>query len=203
MCTYTAPVVRGGEFRGVVTVDVLSETLLGDLVRLRLGSGYCTLISGQGTFIAHPDASLVMRKSIFTLADEQAIGELSAVGRDMVAGKTGARRIRDYVSGEPKWMVYAPVPSAGWSLAAVIPEHDVLAPIYARLFRSVGILLVGLAVILGIVLLVSQRVTEPIGRLAAATEAVGHGDLDADRPAYSATMKWGVWPDSSTPCSPN
>ena len=120
-----------------------------------------------------------MRKSIFALADEHAIGELATVGRDMVAGKTGAHRVRDYVSGQPKWMVYAPVPSTGWSLAAVIPEREVLAPIYARLYRSVGILLVGLTVILGIVLLVSQRVTEPIGRLAAAAAAVGHGDLDA------------------------
>lgn len=179
MCTYTAPVSRDGQFRGLVTVDILSETLLSDLVRLRLESGYCTLISGRGTFISHPDSSLVMHKSIFTLADEHGIDELATAGRDMLAGKTGATRIRDYVSGEPKWMVYAPVPSAGWSLAAVIPESDVLAPIYARLWRALGILIVGLAVILGIVLLVSHRVTEPIGRLAAATETVGHGNLDA------------------------
>lgn len=179
MCTYTAPVLRDGQFRGVVTVDILSETLLSDLVRLRLDRGYCTLISGRGAFISHPDSSLVMHKSIFSLADEQGIDELATAGRDMLAGKTGARRIRDYVSGEPKWMVYAPVPSAGWSLAAVIPESEVLAPVYVRLWRALGILVVGLAVILGIVLLVSHRVTEPIGRLAAATEVVGHGNLDA------------------------
>ncbi len=179
MCTYTAPVLRDGQFRGLVTLDILSETLLSDLVRLRLESGYCTLISGRGTFISHPDSSLVMHKSIFSLADEHGMDELATAGRDMLAGKTGARRIRDYVSDEPKWMVYAPVPSAGWSLAAVIPESEVLAPIYARIWRSLGILVVGLAVILGIVLLVSHRVTEPIGRLAAATEAVGHGNLDA------------------------
>lgn len=179
MCTYAAPVVRDGRFCGLVTVDVLSDTLLGDLVRARIGSSYCFLISGRGTFISHPESSLVMRESIFTLADEHGIGELAEAGRDMVAGKNGVRRIRDFATGRPKWMVYAPVPSAGWSLAALIPEREVLAPVYARLLRSLGILMVGLVAILGIVLLVSHRVTQPIGRLAAAATAVGQGNLDA------------------------
>lgn len=179
MCTYTAPVTRDGRFRGLVTVDLVSEDLLGDLARIRIGNGYCFLISRRGTFISHPEPSLVMRESIFTLADRHGVGELAEAGREMVAGKTGVRRIRDFATGQPKWMVYAPVPSAGWSLAAIIPEHEILAPVYARLLRSLGILGAGLVVILGIVLLVSHRLTRPIGRLAAAAAAVGQGNLDA------------------------
>jgi sigma-B regulation protein RsbU (phosphoserine phosphatase) len=185
MCTYAAPVTRNRQFRGVVTADILSEDLLQDLARVRIGSGYCLLVSKLGTFVSHPDASLVMRESIFTLARRHGLDELADAGREMIAGKTGVRRIRDYVTGQPKWMVYAPVKSAGWSLAAIIPEHEVLAPVYARLLRSLGILGAGLLAILGIVLLVSGRVTRPLGRLAAAAAELGQGDLNTRVPVVA------------------
>ena len=185
MTTYVAPMTRDGRFRGVVTVDLLSEDLLQELARIRIGSGYCALVSRKGTFISHPDPSLVMRESIFTLARRHGLDELADAGKEMVAGKTGVRRIRDFATGRPKWMVYAPVESAGWSLAAIIPEHEVLAPVYARLLRSLGILGAGLLVILGIVLLVSGRVTRPIGRLAAAAASLGQGDQTTRVPDVS------------------
>ncbi|MCX7425626.1 MAG: SpoIIE family protein phosphatase [Planctomycetia bacterium] len=178
MCTYTAPIVQHGELRGVVTVDVSSEDLLQEISRVQIAGGYCVLVSGKGTFISHPDPSLVLRESIFSLAERHGLDELADAGRQMVAGKEGVRRIRDYGTGEPKWMIYAPVGSAGWSLAAVIPESEVMKPIHARLARFLAFLGAGLAVILGIIWLMSARVTRPITRLAAAAERLGHGDLD-------------------------
>jgi sigma-B regulation protein RsbU (phosphoserine phosphatase) len=178
MCTYTAPIFKHGNFRGVLTVDVLSEDLLTEIARIKIGSGYCALVSRKGTLISHPDQSLVMRESIFSLAARRGLNELMDVGRQMVAGKAGVQRVRDYETGEPSWMVYAPVQSAGWSLAAIIPESEVMTPIYARLARSLGLLGAGLVVILGIVLFMSVRITRPIAKLAAAAERLGHGDLD-------------------------
>jgi sigma-B regulation protein RsbU (phosphoserine phosphatase) len=179
MCTYVVPLRRDGQFRGVVTVDILSDDLFVELSQSRFGAGYCMLISKRGTFISHPHTSLVLRESIFTLARRHAIGELAEAGREMVAGKTGVRRIRDFVTGVPKWMVYTPVDTAGWSLAAIIPEREVLAPVDARVLRGLDILGAGLVTTLGIVVLVAGRVTRPLGRLAAAAEAVGHGNLTA------------------------
>lgn len=178
MCTYVVPLRRDGQFRGVVTIDILSQDLFVELGRSRFGAGYCTLLSSRGTFISHPHSDLVLRESIFTLARRHGIDELAAAGREMIAHKSGVRRIRDFDTGEPKWMVYTPVDTSGWSLAAIIPEHVVLAPVDARLFRALSILGAGLVVILGIVVLVAGRVTRPLGRLAAAAEALGHGNLN-------------------------
>lgn len=178
MCTYTAPIFQQEKFCGVLTVDILSDDLLTEITRIKIGSGYCALISKKGAFISHPDQSLVMRESIFSLANRNGLNELAEVGEQMIAGKTGMQKVRDHQTGEPIWMVYAPVESAGWSLAAIIPESEVMAPIYARLIRSLGILAAGLVVILGIVWFMSARVTQPITRLATAAERLGHGDLD-------------------------
>jgi sigma-B regulation protein RsbU (phosphoserine phosphatase) len=182
MCTFSVPLLRQGRFLGVLTVDVLSEDLLQDIARIRIGSGYCALVSQKGTFISHPDPALVMRESMFTLAERCALDDLALAGEEMVAGRAGVRRIRDYSTGEPEWMVYAPVESAGWSLAAIIPESEIMAPIHARLARFLGGLIAGVAVMLGIILLVSRQVTRPIARLAAAAQSLAQGNLDARVP---------------------
>jgi phosphoserine phosphatase RsbU/P len=179
MCTFSAPFYRRGQFRGLVTVDVLSEDLLRDTTRIKPGSGYCILISGSGKFIVHPDESLVMRESIFGLAERHGWSELSEMGRAMVAGKEGVVRIRDDPTDRPSWAVYAPVTSAGWSLAAIVPETEVMASVHARLARTLGVLLAGLAVILAIVLLVSNRMTRPIARLTEAAELLAEGNFEA------------------------
>jgi phosphoserine phosphatase RsbU/P len=178
MCTYSAPFRRDGRFRGLVTVDLVSTDLLRDIARVKIGSGYCMLISRSGAFISHPDETLAMHASIFDLAGQSGVDELAEVGRRMIAGGTGSARIRDYRTGEPKWLVYTPVPATQWSLAAIVPESEVLAPVHARMQRFFMVLVAGLAVIVGVVLLVSSRITRPLSKLAAAADALGHGDLD-------------------------
>ena len=121
----------------------------------------------------------------------------------MVAGKTGVCQNTQLSDADSRiWMVYAPVESTGWSLAAVIPESEVMAPIYARLLRFLWLLAAGLVVILAIVLLVSIRVTGPLGRLAAAADSLGSGNLDARVPDMAAATRSPNLPPRSTPWSP-
>ena len=179
MCTYSVPVRTGEGITGVVAVDVRSEELLKRFDDLELGAAHLMLISRKGRFIAHPDASLSMDESVFSLAKRFKIDELAAAGRQIAEGRAGIVRIRDYRTNAPEWMVFAPVESTGWSLAAAIPEGEVMAPIHSRLVRSLGILIAGLIVIVGIVFFVAIHVTRPVARLAEAAESLGHGNLDA------------------------
>jgi len=71
-------------------------------------------------------------EAIYRLAEWYELPELAELGREMIAGKRGVRRIPDFETGQPKWAVVAPVSSTGWSLAAMIPEEHVLAPVYDR-----------------------------------------------------------------------
>lgn len=87
MCTYTAPIFQQEKFCGVLTVDILSDDLLTEITRIKIGSGYCALISKKGAFISHPDQSLVMRESIFSLANRNGLNELAEVSEQMIAGK--------------------------------------------------------------------------------------------------------------------
>ena len=173
MCTYSAPILADGKFRGVVTVDVLSERPLREISRVKIGGGYCVLVSRKGTL--HLPSRSVAGHARVHLRPGRAHGvdELADVGQQMIAGRRAcagsATTARASRSGSSLRRSNRP----DWSLAAVIPESEVMTPIHALAARSSRSCVAGLAVILGIVWLMSARVTRPITRLAAAAERSG------------------------------
>lgn len=179
MVTFSAPILRDGRFAGVVTVDVRLESLRSRIdARLPPGSS-AFMISRTGVILMAPDPSLVMRDTVFTLA--QAIGEPEAaeIGRRMMAGERGTSRIPDFVDGRPNLIFYAPITATGWSVAGSVPEETVTAEIndvlLRRLIAGVGVI----AVTLGIVVFMGTWLVRPIGRLAKAVRGLGAGDLDS------------------------
>ncbi len=95
----------------------------------------------------------------------------------MINGQQGVVRIPDYQTGRPKWCAFADVPSAGWSLAAMIPEEEVLAPVRDQLHRQLCIFVAGLGLILALVVFASRWITEPLRCIAAAARKVAQGNL--------------------------
>lgn len=178
MCTYAAPFFQDGKFAGVATVDVPLEPMQSRLADVDTHGGYCTIISSTGTFVSHPNPDYIMAESIFSLAMWHRQPALEEAGREMVAGKAGVRRIIQVSTGQPAWIVFAPVESVGWSLAAVIPEKAVMADVYVYLNRQAGIFLLGLGVILGAILVASAWLVRPIARLAVVAGEVARGNLD-------------------------
>ncbi|MGD9787890.1 MAG: SpoIIE family protein phosphatase [Sulfuricellaceae bacterium] len=180
MVTYSVPLLRQGTFRGVVTVDVSLENLRADMARLRVKDGFVAIVSRRGTYLSHPQAKRVMQDSVFSVAARLNLPELAAAGREMVAGKSGVVRLRDPEDGVGmNWLVFAPVPSTGWSLLAVVDEELVLAEVYQRLHRQLAVSLAGMALVLLILLLVTVRFTRPLIRLRETAKQVAQGDLTA------------------------
>lgn len=179
MCTYSVPLQRDGKFAGVVTVDLSLDHLRKELNRIDLANGSCVLVSRTGTFVSHPNSELIMAETIFGLAEAYNVPELAEVGYQMTATipRSGVARIHDYQTGAWKWIVYAPVRSAGWSLAALISEDAVMKDVYERLHRQSAFLMAGLSLMLLCVLVVAAWITRPLERLADAAKLVAGGDL--------------------------
>jgi tRNA A-37 threonylcarbamoyl transferase component Bud32 len=126
MLTYSVPLLRQGEFVGVVTVDLSLDyfQVLQDWLReLRSGrEGYAFVVSGSGTFISHPDPVCKLPHKITEFRQFQEDESLKTLLQRMLAHEGGRVAAVNPWTGRPAAFCFAPVPSAGWSLAVVIEE---------------------------------------------------------------------------------
>ena len=187
MATYSAPFferdINGKALRvkGVVTADVSLAWLTRLISSISIGrSGYCTLISGIGTFITHPRPELIMRESIFSVAEETNRPNLRQIGRDMIRKNSGFVDLGLSLTGRESFLAYARIPSTGWSLGAIFPKDELFAEVDRLYFRSLMSAAAGVLMLLIVSLLVARSLAVPLRRMADATAKVAQGDLNID-----------------------
>ena len=146
-------------------------------------SGYAFLVSRNGVFVTHPDSSLVMTNSIFSVAEAEHSSLLRRVGQKMIAGGEGFVELPKGVlySGR-SWLYYAPIPSVGWSIGIVTPEGELLGDVlrFSRMVILIG--LSGVLFMALIVMVIARRISKPIQDLSATTLEIARGNLDASLP---------------------
>ena len=199
MVTAAAPVYAGDEFVGVVGVDVTLKDISARIEETRLlGSGYSFLIDETGRAIALPEQGYQDILDRSSQPDEVwpalsgATTEFGPVLAKMMAGATGFDTLE--AGGKELFVAYAPLESTGWSLANVVDAETVLQATAAlqenlesstRSLTLARILPVGggiLVIVLVIGLLLTNRLINPIRRLAAAAQQIGAGHWDAPLP---------------------
>lgn len=196
MCTYVVPFYResGGKsvFGGVVGADVLLDHLVATVAEIKLYEhGFAFLLSQNGQIISHPNPQYLYKESIFSLADEKGDSRWRELGRKMLRGGEGFVPMASLQDGSPVWVYYAPI-SSGWSVGILFPESDVLAGLHAmnRVVYWIGS--VGFVVLLGVISLLSLRVTRPIHSLAQQTEAIARGNLSLALPPIKSHDEVGL-----------
>lgn len=178
MTTYSAPMIKKGKVLGVVTADVELGNLGREVSSLAvIEGGYAFLITHQGTFLAGPSNGLVMRQSIFSLAEELGRPDLRRLGRCMVRGARRVTKLKDFMSNKESWLAYAPVKGVGWSLGVVAPEETVLAPVDDLTRHQLYFALSGLVVMGIVVLIMVVGLTKPVKILTSGAKRLAGGDL--------------------------
>ncbi|MFT3828547.1 MAG: methyl-accepting chemotaxis protein [Opitutaceae bacterium] len=153
----SAPLLdQQGRFAGLLGMSLELNYLIKTVAEQKVGdAGYPFLIDGKGVMVAHPDPTRVLTLNFLQVAGAEQIA------KRMVAGETGVDK---YISsaGTAKFAAYAPVPIAGWSVAASIDEDEFLSA--ARQIRRVVLGLALACVVLagGGAWLFSARLAAPL-----------------------------------------
>ena len=187
MSTYSVPFynTRDGKrkFRGVVTADISLMWLKDIVSSVKIyQTGYAFLISQNGVMVTHPEKQLIMKESIFSIAEARQYPTLRRIGRKMITGEQGFVPLKDFVSGKKSWMYYAPLPSNGWSLGVIFPEDELFADVSQL---SITIILIGGLGFLFLCIVIaffSRTITKPLGSLAKSTLEIVKGNLDIELP---------------------
>lgn len=186
MTTYSAPFftsrAESREIAGIVTADISLDWLSSIIGKLTvLKTGYGALISKNGTIVAHPQRELIMHETIFSIAEAQGSGELREMGRRMIRGERGLVSTHD-ASGRDFWVYFAPIPSNGWSLLLFFPKDELTADVRFLSTLMLGLGSFGIALLCGIIVLVSRSITRPLRTMTKTAASIGAGNFDIDLP---------------------
>ncbi len=162
-----------GVFGGTVSLNKLSDMTS----QIKMGQvGYGWIVDGTGLVLAHPDKDKVLRMNLLESSKQGYIG-LEELGKKMVQGQSGSGLIT-LPDKSKAFIFFTPIKSSpGWTLGMSIPESDLMA----RANTLLRIMITVIAVIIGIVVLVSfivgNTIAKPIKILAKGVGQFGGGDL--------------------------
>ena len=166
------------KIRGIVGIDISLDHLTSLVSSVKvLQSGYAALLSRDGLILAHPRKDLIMKQSLFKLAEARQDKGLSEIVSKMAKGESGFAQNKNLID-QHSWLYYAPIPSTGWILEIVFPEEELLADLRKLNLQMACIALVGLLLLSIAVIWIAARITSPLRDLAGATDEIAVGNFD-------------------------
>ncbi|MGH2405927.1 MAG: HAMP domain-containing protein, partial [bacterium] len=163
--------------RGVtVTVGEVNLKFVWDVVsQIRIGrAGQAYVVDRQGILLAHPEIALVLKKTSMSGLPQvsRALRPAANTGEDSDIG------IGQDLSGRRTLSSHGSIPFLGWTVLAEQPLGEAFEPLYAVIYRTVGLLLGGLVFSVVASLVLAQRMVRPIHALQAGAARIASGELD-------------------------
>ncbi|MGY0613688.1 methyl-accepting chemotaxis protein [Vibrio sp. FJH11] len=172
LVTIAEPVVKNGQFIGVVGADVLIDQLISDVISLDAGKNANAMLidMNEGTFLAHPDKSLTL-KPITSLSNDFS---KQAIERAADEGKIENTTIK----GVEKLYYFHKVPGTHWMFAIEMDRATEEAG-NAVLLRD--LLLTAMMITIAVIVAVSWLVGflfRDLNRVSHALEEIASGEGD-------------------------
>ena len=157
-----------------VSIAEVNLKLIWDVVSgIRVGKrGQAYVVDAQGRLIAHPDISLVLRKT-----DMTRLAQVQAARRNKTGTNGDDIQAATDIQGRQVLTAYAPVAPLGWTVFVELPVDEAYEPLISSMERAALTLLAALclAALAGIFL--ARRMVIPIQALRAGAARIGGGDL--------------------------
>ncbi|MDR0991973.1 MAG: SpoIIE family protein phosphatase [Ruminococcus sp.] len=196
------PIYVGGKLMGVAGTGATLERI-SDIVRgASIGeNGWAFLLNQRGEVVITPHSALVMDDEGNLTGENYLQSNDTSVrllAESMVFGQSGVRQIN--LAGQEVIVAFAPLERTGWSIGAVIPNTEAIAPVTAmqkdinglitesekavETYMTTAITVVVIAVVLALVLSLilsfrfSSTISKPISILTEEAGEIGKGNLD-------------------------
>ena len=138
------------------------------------------MVGRDGTYLVHPDTAKLFTQTIFSDAAPEAVHDIDALGKAMLAGHSGV--LETIVDGSDAFIFYRPLERTGWSIAIVCPESDVFARYNHLLFIVWTIIGVGLLLLLLFCYGSVRRAVQPLSHLDERAKRIAEGQFDEPLP---------------------
>ncbi|MDQ6639472.1 MAG: GAF domain-containing protein [Pseudomonadota bacterium] len=165
--TIARPAGSGG---GVTAAEVNLKFVWDVVSRIKIGSaGIAYVVDVDGVLIAHPDISLVLKKS-----DLSALPQVAALLRPAAGRPAVARNLM----GEEVFSASASIPTLHWTVFVESPRAEAFAPLYATLQRTSLVLVAALLISIAASFFLARALVRPLRALQEGAAQIGAGDLE-------------------------
>ncbi len=186
MTTYSTPLkmAADGRFAGVATADIALDWLqqLTESIRI-LDTGFGLIVSKEDIIVAHPDASRVMKKlkSTMDAGFIENYWDIYLKSKQAHDATYFNAPCRHKTGG--CWVAIKPLLDTGWKVVIVIPESELIADIVLLTGEIALLAIIGLLILALVIVSITRRMINPLGRLARVTGDIGNGKLDIPLPS--------------------
>ncbi len=168
------PVKEGNQVKGVLYGAISMEGISKQILAVKVGkTGYAYVLQADGLTIANPNKELVLKDN--PLKNEKLSPTQKQTAELMVKGETGVATY-EYL-GVEKIVGYAPVKSAGWSLAVTLPVKEATEVLSTLTWISLLTTVIVLLIAAVIIAWFAKSITKPIQTLEVAANKIAGGDL--------------------------
>jgi len=168
----TIALAGSGGAAGVTVAEVNLKFIWDVVSQIKIGkAGHAYVVDSHGQLIAHPDISLVLKKTDLSKLD-QVKAALGTVAQGM--GMPGIARDLD---GRQVLSASAPIAPLGWAVLIEQPLLEAFEPLRASIFRTVALVLFGVLLSVLVSLVLARRLVRPIRALTEGAGRIGAGDL--------------------------
>ncbi|MFQ5830531.1 MAG: ATP-binding protein, partial [Candidatus Methylomirabilia bacterium] len=173
---YMTIAIAGQRADAGVTVAELNLKFIWDVVsQIKVGkAGRAYAVDSDGNLIAHPDISLVLKKTDLSSLPQVEAARVSP--RNPGEGDQQATIARD-LQGREVLTAYAAIAPLGWFVFLEQPLAEAFEALYASILRTGLLLLAGLGLSVLASLVLARRMVTPIRALQGSAARIGAGDL--------------------------
>lgn len=155
-------------------------------------SGYCFVLSGNGTLISFPYKDRIAQSTIFDFARKFNSPEAAQIGRNMLKGESGFFNLEIDALNINSFIYYMPIHDYNWSLAIVCDQNDMFKGMDILSRYLIIIAFIGFIVLFILVAYTAGTITRPLRKLASAAYAIGKGNLNYEIQKTSSNDEVGV-----------
>lgn len=190
----TAPIMRNGEFQGILYFGLDASFLCDIVSEIRMGeSGNAAILNSNGDTIGFKDVQLV--KDAYNTQKEavsdKKLKKLAAIEANMCAGIRGFEGY--YYGGINKYMAYAPIEGTnGWSIDVAIGRDEFMKSSYISAGLIAALALVAVAVSVILMKSMADNISNPIIACVERILKLSKGDLNSEVPIVRAKDETGI-----------
>ena len=169
--SYVAPIYHKGFLLGVLGMDILFDTIIGQLGEVKLyDSGFAFLMDRDGNVVYHPDMAV---------GDDPIRLSPDLDAKLLKRRSTGGELVR-YNRGGQLWQLAFCTLKDDHKVAVTVPVSEITASQRQLTLLILVVAAVILAVFTTITLLIVNALTKPLVRLTSASQRLAAGDYDVE-----------------------